>query len=595
MTSSDFEAFCPNARTRGPRAALAVGLLCALLAPASARAATRIGVTSAVNPDASGQPPGLETRVLRVGVDNFADERITTGTAGQVQLLFLDGSSLSIGPNAEVAIDRFAYDEHSRLGELKLAATSGVLRFVGGSISKTSTVDITTPAATVGIRGGIVLVDIQPGKPLVASFLYGEQMTVSAAGATETVRRAGYSVSVVPGQAPSSPTPVAPTQLRADIAAFEGAKHAEPAGAAEPAPDAALASSNLAAVVNTTQLAEKIVADAATSIRATEDEATEVIERVQEPRIGADYRKFVSIYDYLGHDLTVLPRANSDGQLADHLWFGYVGGIVTTTRNGETSSAAIAADSGAVVALDAQRYRVTAGFSVDAGAVGTFDLGFGGVAAADRGRSILLADNIFAARDSASIPSVLSTGGQTIPLTAEAIMVTAAALDITVPGATLCSCRYLTWGWWVGIYQQPNGTVSTVNLGSWVVGRVPDLSEIPQVGTATYNGQAIGNVVNAAGVHYLAGGSFQQVWNFAQQSGTATIGNFDGITLQGASSSANGREYTGSLASAGGNFTGSFAGTFFGSAVHPVAETGGTFNFSSAAGYQAGGTFAAKR
>ena len=166
MTSGDFDAFCSNAGTGGPRAVLAAGLLCALLAPAAAGAATRIGVTSAVNPDASRQPPGLDTRVLRVGIDNFADERITTGGAGQVQLLFLDGSSLSIGPNAEVAIDRFAYDEHSRLGELKLVATSGVLRFVGGSISKTSTVDITTPAGTVGIRGGIVLVDVQPDKAL---------------------------------------------------------------------------------------------------------------------------------------------------------------------------------------------------------------------------------------------------------------------------------------------------------------------------------------------------------------------------------------------------------------------------------------------
>jgi len=421
-------------------------------------------------------------------------------------------------------------------------------------------------------------------------------MNVTAAGATETVRRPGYSISVAPGQTPSSPTPVTQTQLRADIASFEGAKHATLAGAAEPAPDAALASSNLAAVVNASQLADKIVADAATSTHTTEQAASEVIERVSlEARIGADYRRFLSIYDYLGRDLTVLPRANSDGQLADHLWFGYVGGILTTTQNGATSSTAIAADSGAVVALDAQRYRVTAGFSVDAGAVGTFDLAFGGAAASDRGRSILLADNIFAARDSASIPSVLSTGGQTVPLAAEAVMVTAAALDIAVPGATLCTCRYLTWGWWVGVYQQPNGTVSTVNLGSWVVGRVPGLSEMPQVGTATYNGQAVGNVVTASGAHYLAGGSFQQVWNFAAHSGTATIGNFDGITLQGASSSANGREYTASLASAGGYFTGSLAGTFFGSAARPVADIGGTFNFSSAAGYQAGGTFAAKR
>src|SRR5271168_628194 len=169
MTSGHSREFASIARARALRMPLALVLLGQLMTAWSAGAATRVGVTSAVNPDASGRPPGLETRVLRVGIDNFADERITTGAAGQVQLLFLDGSSLSIGPNAEIAIDRFAYDEHSRLGELRLGAARGVLRFVGGSISKTSTVDIATPTATVGIRGGIVLLDVQPDKPLIAS------------------------------------------------------------------------------------------------------------------------------------------------------------------------------------------------------------------------------------------------------------------------------------------------------------------------------------------------------------------------------------------------------------------------------------------
>ena len=70
--------------------------LCVLFAASAfAQSETQIGVTAAVNPQATGTPPISDTRVLQVGTDMVADERVTTTASGQVQMLFLDESALT--------------------------------------------------------------------------------------------------------------------------------------------------------------------------------------------------------------------------------------------------------------------------------------------------------------------------------------------------------------------------------------------------------------------------------------------------------------------------------------------------------------------
>jgi hypothetical protein len=63
-----------------------------------ASAQDKVGVKSAVNPAATGTPPGGASRPLVIGQDVIFNERIATTDAGQTQLLFLDESALSIGP-----------------------------------------------------------------------------------------------------------------------------------------------------------------------------------------------------------------------------------------------------------------------------------------------------------------------------------------------------------------------------------------------------------------------------------------------------------------------------------------------------------------
>jgi len=63
-----------------------------------------------------GLPPGGTQRVLRVGIDMNADEKVTTKADDRAHLVFLDGTSLTIGPDSEVVIDKYVYDPEKKTG-----------------------------------------------------------------------------------------------------------------------------------------------------------------------------------------------------------------------------------------------------------------------------------------------------------------------------------------------------------------------------------------------------------------------------------------------------------------------------------------------
>ncbi len=144
------------------RKLLAAGLLLAA-STGPLPAQDRVGVSSAVNPQATGTPPGGATRQLVIGQEVVYNERVTTGPAGQTQLLFLDKSSMSVGPNSDLKIDQFVYDPKSGSGKLAMSATRGLLRYVGGKLSKQDdAVTLKTSTATLAVRGGAFIVNIRP-------------------------------------------------------------------------------------------------------------------------------------------------------------------------------------------------------------------------------------------------------------------------------------------------------------------------------------------------------------------------------------------------------------------------------------------------
>jgi hypothetical protein len=213
------------ARVRAVRIALLGATALALLTPPffAGQAAAKVGVTSATDGDPLGKPPQEAERVLRIGVDVQANELITTSANDRAHLLFLDGSSLTVGPNAQLTIDKFVFDPNTKTGELAINASKGVLRLVGGKISKNGPIVINTPANTVGIRGGITILDVKANQT-DSTFVFGKDMTVRAAGQTQIATRPGSMIVTNVGSPPGLPTILAQGALNAQLAALEGGR-----------------------------------------------------------------------------------------------------------------------------------------------------------------------------------------------------------------------------------------------------------------------------------------------------------------------------------------------------------------------------------
>src|SRR5215467_8127066 len=165
----------------------------AMLAPYVPQAYARIGVTSATDGDPLGKPPTQNERVLRIGIDVQANEVVTTKSDDRAHLVFLDGSSLTVGPNARLTIDKFVYDPNTKTGDLSITATQGVFRLVGGKISKTNPIVINTPSGTIGIRGGIGMFGVTQSQT-VANFMFGRDLHFTNLGETRILTRAGSQV-----------------------------------------------------------------------------------------------------------------------------------------------------------------------------------------------------------------------------------------------------------------------------------------------------------------------------------------------------------------------------------------------------------------
>jgi hypothetical protein len=191
----------------------------ALFTPAQAQ--SRIGVTQATQNNPMGQPPGGVDRVLRVGTDVQANEVISTAADDRAHLVFLDGTTLTVGPSSQLTIDKFVYDPTTQKGELAVNATKGVFRVIGGRISKTSAITVTTPSATMGIRGGMAAFSVATGGATITVSLFGV-ITVTAGGVTQTMTVPGLQVSTSTGGTPGAPTIVTQGSLSAALGALVG-------------------------------------------------------------------------------------------------------------------------------------------------------------------------------------------------------------------------------------------------------------------------------------------------------------------------------------------------------------------------------------
>lgn len=176
-----------------------------------------LGATAVIGvADVAATAADHQSRELLVAHDSMRNERIDTSDRGQVQLLFGDQASLSVAPGSDVVINEFLYDPQTQTGNLTATVTTGLLRYVGGEISKKKDVAFYTPSAMVSVRGGIVLIKAERdarlgqggGGKTEVLFLSGDRMCVTANGQSQCTTKFATAITSERGDSPSAPVPV---------------------------------------------------------------------------------------------------------------------------------------------------------------------------------------------------------------------------------------------------------------------------------------------------------------------------------------------------------------------------------------------------
>ncbi len=169
-------------------AALTSAVPAALAQSAPNTGAPRTGVATTVK-------AGAARSSTTMYIDGTTNQRLTTDANSTMHVLFSDQSAVTLGPNSEMTIAKYEFNPQAKEGQILLEMTKGLLRVVGGLISKKTETVVRTSTATIGIRGGISSVETN-GNQTRAVFAFGDAMRTSSPDGqqTQNVTRPGFGV-----------------------------------------------------------------------------------------------------------------------------------------------------------------------------------------------------------------------------------------------------------------------------------------------------------------------------------------------------------------------------------------------------------------
>jgi hypothetical protein len=202
--------------TLWPALAVAQGLTGPIDLAATQKQAAAIGVAEKIVRDAFG---GGRAYRIEIRQEVRFREQINTGAASGAEFRFVDGTSLSLGENADVKLDEFVYDPDRNLLRGSVNVLKGTMRFVGSSARKD--VAINTPAGTIGIRG--TSFNLRVGNRRFDLQVVSGEVQVVSGGTQQTVRANEFvrvSDGLITRRSPPRSFGAAMTQIAASLGAL---------------------------------------------------------------------------------------------------------------------------------------------------------------------------------------------------------------------------------------------------------------------------------------------------------------------------------------------------------------------------------------
>jgi hypothetical protein len=100
---------------------------------------------------------------LNLKDDIFQDDVLQTSANSTLGVTFTDATTFNLTANAQITVDSFVYEEGGQQNGALFDIGRGTVAFVAASVAKTGDMRISTPTATLGIRGTTGLVEVPQG------------------------------------------------------------------------------------------------------------------------------------------------------------------------------------------------------------------------------------------------------------------------------------------------------------------------------------------------------------------------------------------------------------------------------------------------
>lgn len=97
---------------------------------------------------------------LRVRDDIYLNDIVQTSSNSALGITFNDATTFNLSASAKITIDNYVYEDGGKQNSAIFDVGKGTVAFVAAAVAKTGDMKITTPTATLGIRGTTGVVDV---------------------------------------------------------------------------------------------------------------------------------------------------------------------------------------------------------------------------------------------------------------------------------------------------------------------------------------------------------------------------------------------------------------------------------------------------
>ena len=143
------------------RSTIGLGLLVAALLTTPAWAAGEIGVVKSV----AGTATVIRAKAplpAKPGLLLRESDIIQTGKNGSLGITFIDNSRFAVGPNSNLALSQFEFDDTTHRGRFLTTVNKGRVAIVSGTIAKENkdAMKVRTPVSLLAARGTRFVVEV---------------------------------------------------------------------------------------------------------------------------------------------------------------------------------------------------------------------------------------------------------------------------------------------------------------------------------------------------------------------------------------------------------------------------------------------------